>query len=39
MKPQIRLYTVAGWHWHGVMLRGKLFLIGRIGRVGDCIQP
>lgn len=36
----IHLYAINGWHWLGVDLgEGRLRLITRLGRVGECIRP
>lgn len=33
----IKQYTHAGWHWLGVSLGGRLHLLCKLGRVGDCV--
>lgn len=36
---KIRLYTINGWHWHGIEFNGQLLLLHRIGLLGECIRP
>ncbi len=36
---KIRMYKIEGHWYHGIEINGRLFLIGYIGRVGDCIRP
>ena len=33
------LLSVGQFHWLGVLMKGRLFLIQKVGRVGDCIRP
>jgi hypothetical protein len=35
----IRLVTINGWHFHAVERNDVLYLLGRVGKVGDCIRP
>jgi hypothetical protein len=35
----MRLFTIDGWHWLGCYINGTLYLVRRVGRVGDCIRP
>ena len=34
----IRAYNAGGYHWLGVEINGKIFLITRVGRIGDCVR-
>jgi hypothetical protein len=35
----IRLYHAADSVWLGVEIKGRVFLISWVGRVGDCVSP
>lgn len=35
----MRLYTIAGWHYLGCVVNNRLYLVTKLGRVGDLIHP
>lgn len=39
MKPKIRLYTVDGCHYLGIIHGNKLCLISYVGKFGERINP
>ena len=39
MSENIKLRTIDGWAWNTVIIGGKLYLLRRLGRNGECICP
>lgn len=34
----IRRYDAGGYHWLGAKINGRIFLIHKVGRIGDCMR-
>lgn len=35
----MKMFKIGGWHWLGCYVRGTLYLVRKVGRIGDCVRP
>jgi hypothetical protein len=35
----MKLFHIAGCYWLGCYIKGRLYLVRRVGRQGDCVRP